>query len=212
MAAVTDSGPLAAPMFYTELPAHPELRPWVAAHWHFWVAPDAGEILHRVPLTGGMMLHVSTRAPETPILTGPRTTPLETTVRGRELFWGTHLWPGAAGPILGVSSENLRDAIVPAETSLDPGWTRRLAARLAELPEEGELSEETAGVATRVLDEAWGELAHESGPLDRAVMGAVFRLIHSGGDERVGRLAVEAGLSPRHFRRRFRAAVGLPRS
>ena len=203
-------------MYYAELPARPGLQLWVAAHWHFRVAADAGEIQHTVPLTGGVLFHVHNREPGVPILTGPRLAPLQTRVCGGDEFWGSQLWPGAAGSLLGLDPEELREAIVPAAQVLDPNWTRSLADRLTSISagsiSAGSISpdpEDAERRAAAVLDDAWQELAERAAPLDREVMGAVFRILRSAGEEPVARLAEHAGLSPRHFRRRFRAAVGL---
>lgn len=197
-----------APMYYAELPARPELRPWIAAHWHFRVAPDAGEIEHTVPLTGGPLIHHSNRDPDLLLLTGPRTAPLHTTVRGGDEFWGVHLWPGAVSSLLGVEAGALREAVMPLEHLLDPAWCRRLAACLSRIP--GEVEEEDAErIAADLLDRAWMERTENAAPLDRRMMQAVFLLLRSRGEEPVTRLAEAVGLSPRHFRRRFRAAVGL---
>lgn len=204
----SDSAPAAPPMYYAELPARPELQPWIAAHWHFRVAPEAGEIEHTVPLTGGALVHVHNRFPDTPMLTGPRVTPLRVTVRGGDEFWGTHLWPGAAASLLCVEAAAVRDAVVPAMEVLPSSWTEDLAERLAQIPDETELEERERLAAGR-LDEAWAERAEGAAPLDRQVMQAVFLLLRSRGEEPVARLAAAVGLSPRHFRRRFRVAVGL---
>ena len=67
-------------MYYTELEPEPELKPWIAAYWHFRVAPDAGEIEHWIPLTGGALLAWHRGAPA--ILTGPRVEPFATRVFG----------------------------------------------------------------------------------------------------------------------------------
>lgn len=212
-ASVTDPNPGTSLMYYAELPARPELRPWIAAYWHFRVAVDAGEIEHTVPLTGGVLVHHSSRDPDLLLVTGPRTAPLRTTVRGGDEFWGVHLWPGAASSLLGVEAGSLREGVVPLEELFDRTWCRRLAARLTEIPSRGdaEAAERIAAerTATERLDRAWSERAESAGPLDRPVMRAVFLLLRSRGEEPVTRLAEAVGLSPRHFRRRFRAAVGL---
>lgn len=201
--------PPTLPMYYAELPARPELRPWIAAHWHFRVASEAGEIEHTVPLTGGALIHVHNRFPDTPVLTGPRVTPLRVTVRGGDEFWGTHLWPGAAASLLGVEAGTVRDAVVPAMKVVPPIWTRDLAERVAQIPDGKKELEERERLAAGRLDEAWAERAECAAPLDRQVMQAVFLLLRSRGEEPVARLAAAVGLSSRHFRRRFRAAVGL---
>lgn len=195
-------------MSYAELPARAELRPWLAAHWHFRVAPGAGDIEHSVPLTGGALLHVHNRSPDTPLLTGPRVTPLRVTVRGGDEFWGTHLWPGTVASILDVEADALRDAIVPVE-QVRPEWAHGFAERLLQIPEKGRTTADRQRIAAGLLDEVWAERVEGASPLDRRVMRAVFLLLRSGGEEPVTRLAAAVGLSPRHFRRRFRAAVGL---
>ncbi|MDH5373482.1 MAG: hypothetical protein OEX97_11115 [Acidimicrobiia bacterium] len=95
-----------SPMYYGELEPVPELKPWVAAYWQFQVERDVGEIEHWIPLTGGVMLAWNPGAPV--IATGPRIEPFATRVRGGDLYWGVHLWPGAAPSLLGSRILGLR--------------------------------------------------------------------------------------------------------
>lgn len=206
----------APPMVYTEIPCRPELAPWVAAHWHFRVDPGAGEIEHHIPITGGAMLSVGPGAP--PVISGPRTSPLVTTVRGGEAYWGSHLWPGITAALFG-DAEALRETALPvAVLTSTPGptpksspaddWSHPLPAALSALdPWEDAAALEAR--AAEILDAAWEEAVTRAGPLDEVVMGGVFRILASDGEITVGDLAAEAGLSPRQFRRRFRAACGL---
>lgn len=186
-----------APMHYTELHPCSELKPWVAAHWHFRVDDGAGTLDHWIPLTGGAMLAVT--AGGEAIFVGPRTAPLQVEVHGGERDWGCHFWPGTAGALLGVDLDALREQVVPAAQLLDPAWVERLAAALSDC--------EGAADGAAALDAALGELA-PAAPLDAEVMTAVFRLLQDHGRS-PSDLAREVGLSPRHLRRRFRAAVGL---
>ncbi|HYH46651.1 MAG TPA: AraC family transcriptional regulator [Thermoanaerobaculia bacterium] len=188
----------APPMSYAEVPPPPDLAPWIAALWTFRIVPEAGEIEHRIPLTGGVML--SAGADGEPALVGPRTAPLTTTVRGGDVFRGVHLRPGAAGALLHVSAGALRDAIGPARLWLDPVWCDLWRAQAAIADDAAALS----GLAG-----AFRELASRAAPLDDAVAMVVDRLIRSHGTARLDELAAEAALSPRQLRRRFRAAVGL---
>jgi AraC-like DNA-binding protein len=186
-------------MYYAELPARPDLKPWIAAHWHFRVDPGAGALDHWVPLTGGAFLGVARGRGA--LVVGPRVAPFHTVVHGGDVHWGTHLWPGAGGALFGPALAGLREAIAPAAQVLDPAWVGRLTARLETVDDEAE--------AAAVLDAAWAERLPGAAPLDDAVMTAVFGLLESGGEEPIALLARRAGLSPRQLRRRFRAAVGL---
>ena len=188
-----------APMYYSELEPSPELRPWIAAWWHFRVAEGVGAIEHWIPLTGGAMLSLPRHHPAG--ISGPRVSPLTTTVRGGEVYWGAHFWPGAAASILGPEARELREQQLPAEQVLPPDWVDRLRRRLAE--------EDDEAAATGKLDQAFGELAAEASPLDDVVMTAVVRLLAGSDSLTVSGLAEELGLSPRQLRRRFRRAVEL---
>ncbi len=187
--------PAPPPMRYGEYLPQAELAPWVAAHWHFAVIEGAGEIEHWIPLTGGAMLSIAPGGGA--MLSGPRTTPLVTTVRGGDVFWGTHFWPGAAAALLGIGGEDLRER----ETPLATGWAGALAATL-----RGATGEEAACAA---LDAALGALLPGASPLDGPVMTAVFRILAAGGETTTADLVAASGLSERQLRRRFRRAVGL---
>ncbi len=188
-----------APMYYSELEPSPELRPWIAAWWHFRVAEGAGPIEHWIPLTGGAMLSVPRHHP--PGISGPRVSPLRTTVRGGEVYWGAHFWPGAAASILGPKARGLREKQVLAEQVLPGGWVDSLRNML-----DGDDDEVSAA---RKLDGAFAELATAAAPLDDVVMTAVVRLIAGRDGMTVARLAEELDISPRQLRRRFRRAVEL---
>jgi AraC-like DNA-binding protein len=186
------------PMSYVEVPPPADLAPWIAALWCFRVRPEAGEIEHRIPLTGGLLLAVGRAGPA--ILTGPRTAPLVTAVRGGDVYWGVHCLPGAAGALFHLPPGSLRDQLGPAETWLDPAWC------LGFRPEENNVDD--AQVLHR-LALALRELAPRAAPLDAAVTAAVAQIVRSQGAVAIAELAGAVALSPRQLRRRFQAAVGL---
>ena len=109
-----------------------------------------------------------------------------------ELLLGVRFLPGAGGPALGVSLEELRDDQIRVEQL---GRLRRLGLGGDCTPRE----------VWRRLPEIAAELVG-SGPPDRAVQYAAARLLDSG--QRVEPLSDELGVSDRHLRRRFHAAVG----
>ena len=184
-------------MSYVEVPAPPEIRPWVASLWCFRVQPDAGELVHRIPLTGGVI--VSVGRDREPMLVGPRAAPLVAPVHGGEVYRGFHLWPGAACSLLHFPPGSLRDSQGPARLWLDPAWCRSLGS-VADLEDDAE--------ALQGVTLCLRELIARAAPLDTVVMTAVSHLIRSRGDLRIGELA-EGRLSPRQLRRRFQATVGL---
>lgn len=186
-------------MFYGELHPRPELKPWVAAHWHFRVEPGVPEIDHWIPLNGGVMLSVP--AGGEPMLTGPRTEPLKTRVQGGLRVWGSVLWPGAAPSLLGVDVEALRSDQMPARLALGAEPAAELRDGLARVEQEE--------AAARVLDGVLLKRLPGARPLDETVMRAVFLLLRAGGEAVLGGVAATVGLSPRQLRRRFRREVGL---
>jgi AraC-like DNA-binding protein len=183
-------------MAYLELEPPPELRPWVLALWCFEVRADAGVVEHRIPLTGGLLLSLGRQGG--PLLIGPRIEPLVVPVRGGEVFWGAHLWPGAAGSLLHLPAGSLRGEIGPAERWIDPAWCRRLA----------EAAGDGGEVLPRLAD-ALAALVPAAGPLDGVVTRAVAEIVRAHGQMPLGELARAVALSPRQLRRRFRTAVGL---
>jgi len=184
-------------MSYVEVPAPPEVRPWIAALWCFRVLPEAGAVEHRIPLTGGLIVSVGKE--HEPMLAGPRTAPLVVPVHGGAVFRGFHVWPGAACSLFHLPPGSLRDVQGPARFWLDPAWCRGLSA-MADLEDDAEALQE---ITLRLR-----ELIARAAPLDTVVMAAVSRIIRSRGDVRIADLA-EGGLSLRQLRRRFQTAVGL---
>ena len=189
---------LAPPMSYVEIPPPADLVPWIAALWCFRVRAGAGEIEHRIPLTGGLKLSMGRTGPL--LLTGPRVAPLVTTVCGGDVYWGVHVLPGAAGALFHLPAGSLRDALGPAELWLDPAWCRGWSPAVD--------GEDDAWVLHRVAL-ALRKLVPGAAPLDAAVMAAVERILHTQGTIAIAALAREVALSPRQLRRRFQAAAGL---
>jgi AraC-like DNA-binding protein len=190
------------PVSYGEFEPAPDLRPLIASYWVFRVEgalPDG--FAHSVPLDGAVSLFFSRRI-GVPLVLGPRTEPLRPPVVEGDVVHGVRLWPGAAAAALRADVPALRDQVLPLERVLPGDWAERFREAVA--LDAGD-DEQTV----RRLDEAWAPLVARRADLDAAVMRAVFAIVHSQGQVPVGRLAAECGLSERHLRRRFVAAVGL---
>ena len=186
-------------MHYSELEPDPELKPWIAAYWHFWVRPGEGTIDHSVPLTGGPMLAFVPRVGV--IVCGPRTLPFHTQVQGGDVLWGVHFWPGSAVSLIGESMLGIREQNRPAFTFDDLEWLAKLAPQILHSACENEVvSQFNAIFLPRVA---------QAKPLDQLVMTAVFRLIASDGNLTIDELAKGLHISPRQLRRRFRTATEL---
>ncbi len=186
-------------MLYTESHPAPALKPWVAAHWHFRVDPQAPEMDHWIPPNGGVMLSIIPSGEA--LLTGPRTEPLQTRVQGGLKVWGSLFWPGAAPSLLGIDVEALRSRQIPAQLALGEPTAARLREAFATVADEAQ--------AAKALDTLLLERLPPPRPLDEKVLQAVFRLIQSNGGETVAAMAAAVDLSPRQLRRRFRREVGL---
>lgn len=190
------------PVSYGEFEPAPELRPLIASYWVFRVdgAPPEG-FAHSVPLDGAVSLFVSRRL-GLPLVLGPRTEPLLPPVVAGDLVHGVRLWPGAAAAALRTDVPALRDQVRPLAQVMPGGFPERFRAAVAEAGDDDD------GAARR-LDRAFAPLAARCADLDAAVMRAVFAIVAADGRIAIGRLAEECGLSERHLRRRFVAAVGL---
>jgi AraC-like DNA-binding protein len=189
------------PVSYGEFEPAPELRPLVASYWVFRVAgalPDG--FAHSVPLDGAVSLFLSRRV-GVPLVLGPRTEPLRPPVEEGDLVHGVRLWPGAAAAVLRTDVPALRDRVVPLEQVMPGDWAGRFRAAVSDAADDA--------AAVRRLDEALSPLVARRVDLDAAVMRAVFAIVHAQGQVAIGRLAQDCGLSERHLRRRFVAAVGL---
>lgn len=179
-------------MRYEEIAPPADLEPWVASFWVFEVAAGAGEIEHRIPLTGGAM--IALLPGEEPVLTGPRVLPLVVPVRGGEIDYGVHLLPGASESLLGHPAAALRDQAGPASSWLDAEWCASFRG--------------AADPAGHLLGAVRALAAGAPAP-DAAVMAAVRAIIATDGAASVTELSRASGLSSRHFRRKFTRAVGL---
>jgi AraC-like DNA-binding protein len=193
-------------MLYAELLPGDALASHVAAYWHFEVRPDAGEILHSVPLTGGCILSVAV-ARGGVVLAGPRVTPLQVPIRSGDRFVGALFWPGGATPLFRRPASDVRDRVLMVSELVDPAWSKRLTAALR--GRVGGRSASTDVEIASTLDSALGELLEGSPALDDKVMATVLRIIQSDGGLPISALADAVGLSPRHLRRRFVEATGL---
>ena len=191
-------------MSYAEFLPGDALAPHVAAYWRFEVRPDAGGILHTVPLTGGCILSVAV-ARGGVILAGPRVTPLQVPIRSGDRFVGALFWPGGATPLFRRPASEVRDRVLMVSDLVGPAWSERLTAALSRVVGSSATDLDIASA----LDSALSELLEGSPALDDKVMTMVLRIIQSDGGLPIAALAEGVGLSPRQLRRRFVEATGL---
>lgn len=139
---------------------------------------------------------------ESPRFIGPQTTRITEKMPPGTAAVGLRFWPGAAGPVLGMTAIQLTDRQVDAALV----W-----GRSAELIGERIAAAPSVTDAVAVLEEAvWARLAHapDAGVPDAVVMEAVRRL-RPWRVCQIGPLSRELDISERQLRRRFHATVGL---
>ena len=179
----------ALPPGYTEWPAPPALRGAVACLWA-QVAPDDGDrdVLVLPDACSDLIWEQGTGA----YVAGPDTGPAPVTMSGGAVVLGVRFRPAAGGPVLGVPLHELRDLRVGL-TDLLPAAGERLPADL----DPGLAAGRMLAIAAALVGDA---------DLDPAVTEVARALT----DPRATTedAAADAGLSPRHLRRRFHDAAG----
>ncbi len=141
------------------------------------------------------------RGSPTAVVLGPWTVPLTPPVVAGDAFFGVRFWPGAAGALLPIEPRKLKDRVVPAVEFPELAWSQKLIAELW----RGAGETLDPGSAERALQ----ALVPGARPLDAPMVAAARRVMATGGEVAIAELAADAALSPRQFRRRFTAAVGL---
>lgn len=187
-------------MLYAEYEPAAELEPYVANFWSFVVDPQAGAIEHWVPPDGCVSLAFRRHSPIA-VLVGPWTEPLTPRVVAGDAYFGVRFWPGAAGGLLPIRPAELRNRSILAREVSGLAWSAGLSAEL--------WASADGALDPTPLDRALRALLPAARPLDAAVTLAARRLLATGGELRIARLAQDFALSPRQFRRRFTAAVGV---
>lgn len=199
-------------MMYAEYEPAAELEPYVANFWSFAVDRQAGAIEHWVPPDGCISLAFRRHSPMA-VLVGPWTEPLTPPVVAGDAYFGVRFWPGAAGALLPIRPAELRNRSIPAGQIPALAWSTGLSAGLwassAGAAGADAADGSDAAVDPTPLDRALRALLPAARPLDAAVTLAARRLLATGGELRIARLAEDFALSPRQFRRRFTAAVGV---
>lgn len=188
-------------MLYEEFDPPARQRGRVVSYWHFAVREeDPPAFEHVIVPDGTASLACAWIAPAGRAFAsyvGPRRTALRLMVYRDCRYWGVRFKPGAApladvGGLLDKSGE-LSEVL--------PGTEARFVDQVG----VGTSTEEVLGLLEGVVD----GLANGAGEVDGVVARAVERVEGARGLVRVEELAEEAGLSPRQFLRRFRAAAGL---
>ena len=174
-------------MAYRELPPPPDLAPYVAC---LWVRTGPGG--HVLP--DGCADIVWTGAGL--VVAGPATGALRPAVVPGVPKLGLRFRVGAAGASLGLPAQELLDRDVP----LAELWRTGAAA------EDAVARAPTAPAGLEALAQAVRERLPSAEPVDPLVRAAAVRAARAG--SRVSELSARLGISERHLRRRFAAAVG----
>ncbi|MBK8003487.1 MAG: AraC family transcriptional regulator [Gemmatimonadetes bacterium] len=190
------TGPSA--MIYTDHAPTPALAPWVASYWSVEMgAARPGDVL-TVPPDG--CTHLAFGGSDR-VLVGPQVTPFRVPVMPGLRWFGIRFWPGAARPFLGLpAAQSLRNLALPTAAVPGLAWVTALGQRVA--------GADAHSVAT--ADAALLSLVPAAEPPDPRLWAAVQRiLLATGPGPSVRHLADVAGMSERHFRRRFRRVLDL---
>ena len=178
-------------MSYLEQPAAPALRRWVECVWS--IETDEAVPAHPVRPDGCIDILYS---PGGLHVVGAMTVERRFPVAARSRTVGLRFRPGMAAALLRVPAAELTDRIVPLEAFWD-GAARELAERLAESASV-EACRNLLGTALRPPD----------GP-PNGVQRAIEAVTASKGDTDLERIARQAGMSERQFRRRCQHESGL---
>ncbi|HEV3200054.1 MAG TPA: AraC family transcriptional regulator [Bryobacteraceae bacterium] len=179
---------------YREIPPSPRLAPAIECFWtirHFGPAT-----LHRVVPDGcADLLFTRTGGTVSLDAVGPMTSYRDFPVRDGELLAGVRFHPGRWTAALGVPGERVTDAIVPLEDL----WGSRAKELLDRFAEASSLEQ------SAMLFEAAVPLIENPGRVERALAWMAGR--H--GSVSIDRVADQAGLSARQFRRVCLEQTGL---
>lgn len=181
-------------MIYREIEVPEAVRGAVQCAWQFVMEPaDPPTVEHQIPPDGTSNL-VLTRAPDGslyPRLVGPTLAAFTVPVMQGFRYAGLRLRPEAARAVTGSAPQPGASPALERHGRFRPVWDDLEALH------EGGCS--WPGVVV-LFDRIRG---------DAAIAAAVDAMIVSGGRVTVARLAADAGLSERQFRRRFHAATGI---
>ncbi|REJ80296.1 MAG: AraC family transcriptional regulator [Acidobacteria bacterium] len=199
---------------YEQLPPDPRLVGWVAYVWRFRAGGtpcrSSPPSFHRIPPESGMTLTLLPQAaPEADVavvLSGPHRRSIEVPSRPGETIAGVRFWPATLSPWLELPVAELLETMAPARVlapriaaSLQPR-ARAILSSATDRPEE----------MVRRFGDALAPFLPAPHEIDLPIYRAAMALLGAGGEPpSIADLAHRAGLSPRQFRRRFRAAVGL---
>jgi AraC-like DNA-binding protein len=182
---------------YREYPAPPDLMPYVICAWTLEIGD--GDQHHRQRVIADGCSDIVWIGDASPIVVGPMTrSTLSTTEAGTTLV-GLRFRPEAAARVLGVAAHELADRRIP----LNEVWSRRAVDDVCE-----QLWEQRTTAGRLAIVQQFVASRHDAiGAPDAAVQHTVS-LLCVAPNERVGGLAKQVGISERHLRRRFVAAVG----
>jgi AraC-like DNA-binding protein len=188
---------------YAERPCLADLRAWLWNYWEFRVESDGPDpVPHHVPPDGStsIAIVVADGAVRHIAASGPWLAPLVLPVMPDCQYWGVRCRPEAAGLVLGVAPEKLRDRNQLVD-QLAPELARRLRAGLAKAMDFDQ--------AILAMDRVFAEHLPQVDAPDPIARAGVDRLVESRGEEAIAALAGALGIAQRTLLRRFRGATGL---
>lgn len=171
----------------------------VVNYWTMDVSPEPRDVVHFVPPDG--CTHVAFNG-ALRVLIGPHVRPLNPPITPGARWFGVRFQPGAARLFLRSSRlPRLRNQVVRSEGLAGEPWVMELGDLLART---------SPGSAQRAAANTFlGQMLPSVGEVSHVVRATVERLVESRGRMRVTELARWAGVSDRHLRRAFTAAVDL---
>jgi AraC-like DNA-binding protein len=188
---------------YGEATGPDSIKPWLWNYWEFRVESDgSGPVLHHVPPDGSTSIAIVVAAGVVRHLaaSGPWLAPLVLPVMPDCQYWGVRFRPEAAGLVLGVAPDKLRDRNQLMD-QLSPELARSLRGALAEARDFDQ--------AIRAMDRVFIDHLRQVDAPDPIVRAGVDRLVESRGEEAIAALAGALGVAQRTLLRRFRGATGL---
>ncbi len=192
---------------YREIAPSPTLAPFVRCVWHLRGPADPAREPQPIVPDGCVEIVLNCADPfarvngEThhqprAMLVGQLTGPVVVVPTGAVDVWGVRLHPWSAGACLGISLDELREAIVPLDAVLGAS----LASELHAGPHDG-----GAAVLTAALERWLGRRP----PPDHGVRAAVELITRNRGLPSVRSVSGQLGRSTRWVQRTFRDTVGL---
>jgi AraC-like DNA-binding protein len=193
---MADTGPA---VVYREYAPRADLKPFIVCTWTLEVQGASDEQPHRQHVLPDACSDIVWLGEATPIVVGPMTRPVLSTVTETTVITGVRFRPEAAARVLGVPAHDLADRRI----ALDELWSRHVVTDASEQLWEQRTAAEKIGVVQSLIASRRDRIA----PPDASVQHAISRLTADRPDDIRG-LARRIGISERQLRRRFLTTAG----